>query len=150
LPKWGIRILIGVGVVIGLFLVVATALQVPVVARSIGSPVSCATCHLMEPEVLTLSRSAHKDLACLDCHSARGFVSRPVEEIKSASRHLYLTLTKSEPDVIHLGRESRAVVQTNCKSCHTEVVRNIHFDPKQQCTDCHRSTPHDRPSGLRN
>lgn len=149
MPKWGMRVVYGAGVVVGLFLLVAVALQMPVVARTIGSPDRCATCHLMEPEVLTLSKSAHKDLACVDCHSARGFLTKPVDEVKSAGRHVLLTLTRTEPDVIHLSTGSREEMQANCKACHTDVVRNIHFDPAQQCTTCHRSTPHDRPNVLR-
>lgn len=93
-----IRLLFTGGALFGVFLVVAIAMQMPVVAQAMGSPAACATCHLVAPEVQSLAQSAHMDLSCLDCHSARNFWHRPIDEAKSAGIHLWVPLTASEPD----------------------------------------------------
>jgi cytochrome c nitrite reductase small subunit len=148
LKKWGLRSLIVAGAALGLFLVIAFALQVPAVGKTIGSPQACGTCHTMTYEVETLSRSAHRDLSCLDCHAAKGFVEKPVEELKSASRHLYIFTTGTTPDVIKPTHESLEIIQANCASCHATISNVPHIAENRSCTECHRDTPHGRP--LRN
>lgn len=148
MPKWGKRLLITAAGLLGFYLLAAAVLQVPAVGKAMGSAEACGTCHLMEPEIKSLERSAHKDLACLDCHSAHGFWQKPVDEVRSASVHLWVTLTRSEPDVVRLAEHSRETLQANCKACHATLVKDVHLsDPsKQRCTDCHRATPHDGPN----
>jgi len=151
LKKWGLRSLMFIGACVGLFLVVAFALQVPAVGKTIGSPSACGTCHVMTYEVVTLQHSAHNKLACLDCHAAKGFVEKPVEELKSATRHAYIFLTGATPDVIRPLHESKEIIQANCASCHAQVVGDVHVGLQESgkfCFDCHRDTPHGRP--LRN
>lgn len=149
--KWGLRLLIVMGAALMLFFVFAAALQVPAVGKTIGSAKTCSTCHVMNYEAQTLQRSAHRDLACLDCHSPHGFLEKPVEEIKSASRHLYIFMTGSTPDVITPQHSSREIVQGNCAGCHAATVGKTHAADKDLgrfCFDCHRDVPHGRP--LRN
>jgi len=151
LKKWGLRSLIAIGAGVGLFLMIAFALQVPAVGKAIGSPQACGTCHVMTYEVVTLERSAHHQLSCLDCHAAKGFIEKPVEEFKSATRHMAIFLTGATPDVIKPLEESREIVQANCMSCHAQVnskVSNTHNVTGRYCFECHRDTPHGTP--LRN
>lgn len=151
LKKWGLRSLIAIGAVVGLFLVFAFTLQVPAVGKTIGSTQACGTCHVMTYEVKTLQKSAHRDLSCLDCHSPKGFVEKPVDELKSASRHMYVFLTGATPDVIKPLHESKETIQANCASCHAQLTAKAHIasgDLGKYCFDCHRDTPHGRP--LRN
>ncbi|HYF95331.1 MAG TPA: hypothetical protein VD969_24225 [Symbiobacteriaceae bacterium] len=151
LKKWGLRALVTATATMVLFLAAAFALQVPAVGKSIGSPQACGTCHSMTYEVVTLSKSAHRDLACLDCHAATGLFEKPVEEIKSASVHLYVTLTNTMPDVIKPTHKSREIVQENCLRCHAGLNETVHASQVKTdrlCFDCHRATPHGTP--LRN
>jgi cytochrome c nitrite reductase small subunit len=149
--KWGLRALVGLGAVLGLFLIMAFALQVPAVGKTIGSPKACGTCHVMTYEVVTLERSSHRQLACLDCHSPSGFVEKPVEEMKSASRHMYVFLTGATPAVIKPTHQSREIIQQNCESCHGAIFGKTHIQKEisgRYCFECHRDVPHGRP--LRN
>ncbi len=152
LRKWSARAAIALGTIVGLFLLVAVVLQVPAVGQTIGSPKACGTCHVMTYEVVTLEHSAHHNLACLDCHAATGFVEKPVEEFKSATRHLYIFITDKTPDVIHPLEESRKIVQENCVRCHTSTLGDTHLatqkEAERYCFECHRETPHGTP--LRN
>lgn len=149
LPKWGRRLLFLTGLLFGLFLVMAVTLQVPAVGKAIGGAEACGTCHFMGPEITSLQRSAHGDLSCLDCHSAKGFWHKPADELKSASVHIWVTLTHTEPDVVRLTESGRRNMQANCQACHSDLVQHVVLDSRQ-CTDCHRATPHDRPNLGRN
>jgi cytochrome c nitrite reductase small subunit len=145
LKKWGFRTLIGLGTILGLFLIFAFALSMPVVGQTIGSPQACSTCHVMQSEVNSLARDAHRDLACTDCHSARGFVEKPVEEVKTASRHLYIYLTDTTPDVIKPAHGTREQIQENCAACHAQLVSDVHESITRTgrfCFECHREVPH--------
>lgn len=148
--KWGLRTLIFLGALVSLFLVFAFALQVPAIGKGMGAPQACGTCHVMDYEVETLAKSAHRDLSCLDCHSPKGFLEKPIDEIKTASRHLYIFVSGTTPDVIKPLEHSRQIVQENCASCHAKItgIEHIGNDPNRFCFDCHRDTPHGRP--LRN
>lgn len=145
--KWGVRVLIGLGALVGAFLVVAFALQVPAVGKAIGNGTTCGTCHVMTSEVVSLSHSAHRDRSCLECHSKRGFLEKPLDEIKTASRHVYVFLSNSTPDVIKPGLEARETIQENCIACHAPIMNTVHVaekDSGKMCFDCHRDTPHGR------
>lgn len=151
MPKWGLRLLWTLGGLIGFYLVVAVLLQVPAVGKAMGSNEACGTCHLMNPEIKTKDKSAHRDLSCLECHSPHGFFVKPIDEAKVSARHVFVTVTHTEPDVVRLTESGFQVVEENCRSCHAALVRNLHGgEPARNCTDCHRATPHDRPAGLKN
>lgn len=151
MPKWGLRILYTAAGLFGIFLLAAVLLQVPAVGKAMGSAEACGTCHLMQPEIKTLQTSAHRDRSCLDCHSPHGFWEKPVDEVKTASRHLFVTVTHTEPMVVRLTDSGLKTVEENCRSCHATLVQNLHGgEPARNCTDCHRATPHDRPAGVIN
>lgn len=151
MPKWGVRLLWTLGGLLGIYLLAAVVLQVPAVGKAMGSNEACGTCHLMAPEIKTKDQSAHRDLSCLDCHSPHGFFEKPIDEAKVSARHLFVTLTHTEPDVVKLTESGLHVVEGNCRLCHADLVQNLHGDgPARNCTDCHRSTPHDRPAGFKN
>lgn len=146
LEKWGLRAMIAIVAAVGLFVVLAFTLQVPAVGKTIGSAQACGTCHVMTHEVITLEKSAHRDLACLECHAAGGFLEKPIEEIKSASVHMYVFMTGA-PDVIKPTETSRKIAQENCIRCHAGLNDKVHTkaDSERFCFECHRATPHGTP-----
>lgn len=150
--KWGKRVLIIVGAVFGAFLLLAIALQVPAVGQTIGSPEACGTCHVMTKQVVTLERGVHRDLACVECHVPTGFIEKPVEEIRSASRHAYIFVTNQTPDIIQPTHSSRQIIQAQCADCHSATLRETsvaeHGPDGLLCFECHRDTTHGMP--LRN
>jgi len=147
--KWGLRVLFVVSAAVAMFLMFAFALQIPAVGKTIGSPKSCGTCHVMTTEVQTLQKSAHRDLSCLDCHSPKGFIEKPVDEIKTASRHMYVFTTGQTPDVIKPNHAAQEIIQENCASCHRAITGQTHLATQDRfCFECHRDTPHGTP--LRN
>lgn len=146
--KWALRTAVFLGAVVGLFLMVAIALQVPAVGKTMGSTQACGTCHAMASEVATFQRSAHRDLSCLDCHSPRGFLEKPIDEVKTSYRHISVFVTDSTPDVIRPSDHARQTIQENCAACHAQLVSKVHVSDAgtgKFCFDCHRDTPHGRP-----
>lgn len=151
LRKWILRLSVILGAFLGIFLIIAFALQVPAVGETIGSPQACGTCHVMNHEVKTLAMSAHRDLTCLECHSATGFFEKPVDEFRSASRHIYYFVSDNTPDIIKPLEDSRRIVQSRCVQCHAAVIGGTHaaeVDTGRYCFTCHRETAHSTP--LRN
>ena len=45
-------------------------------------------------------------------------------------------------DVIHATKDTKDVVQANCRRCHYPTTMDVAMDVKPYCTDCHRSVPH--------
>lgn len=151
LPKWVQRLLWTVASVLGAFIVVCAVMQYPVVGKAMGSAQACGTCHFMEPQVKSKQASAHDKISCLDCHSSHGFFTKTIDEVKVASRHVYVTLSKAEPDVLTLSAEDREQVEANCRQCHAPTLAKLHGgEPAKNCTSCHRGTPHDRPATPKN
>ncbi|MGE5674794.1 MAG: NapC/NirT family cytochrome c [Mycobacterium leprae] len=150
MPTWVQRTLIAVGVLLGLYLVAAFALQTHATARLIGNPTTCGTCHFMDPQVASYQASDHKEVGCLACHSEQNFFKRPLDELKYTYRDVKATLTKSEPETPQLAADEREAMIANCYGCHKEVVQNLHQDRLENCLNCHRHTPHDRPARLAN
>lgn len=152
MSRWVKGVLIAIGGLFGAFLILAFALQVPAVGQTIGSPAACSTCHVMEDQVLSLERGTHRSLACVQCHTPSGFFAKPIEEIKSASRHAAVFLSNSTPDVIAPTHSSREIIQAQCTECHAEWLRENSLAEHQpdglMCFDCHRDVAHGRP--LRN
>lgn len=151
LRKWAIRTSIALVAGLGAFLVFAAALQVPAVGNAIGSAQACGTCHVMTYEVVTLEKSSHRDLVCLDCHAPTGFVEKPISEIKSASKHLWVFMTNTTPDVIKPEHSSREITQARCAQCHASLGGKDNLakhGSDRFCFECHREVPHGTP--LRN
>lgn len=149
MPKWGLRLLLAVAGLLGVYLVAAVVLQVPAVSKAMGSNEACGTCHLMTPEINTKQKSAHRDLSCLECHSPHGFWEKPLDEARVSARHVWVTVTHTEPDVVRLTESGLRTVEANCRNCHQSLFGNLHdSNPSRNCTECHRSTPHDRTTAL--
>lgn len=150
--RWGKGALIAFGALVGAFLILAFALQVPAVGQTIGSPAACGTCHVMTDQVLSLERGVHRDRACVECHIPSGFFAKPIEEIKAAGRHAAVFLTNSTPDVITTTPSSREIIQARCIECHEGWLRDTsladHPTDGLMCFECHRDTTHGLP--LRN
>jgi len=109
----------------------------------------CANCHEMEPFRQSWSLSSHKNVDCIECHSAPG-LEGVVKTKANGLKQLYLHVTQSEfnpkapPNDIH------------CLSCHQERVKTDtdlaeirknphtvkHFENGMNCLSCHTGMVH--------
>lgn len=124
------------------------------------NPETCINCHLMAPQFATWQHSAHREVAtCNDCHVPHdNLFNHYLFKAQDGMRHATVFTLRAEPQVIQIKEAGIAVVQENCKRCHTdlnerigllEVTRenNLHGEGKL-CWDCHREVPHGRVKSL--
>jgi cytochrome c nitrite reductase small subunit len=124
------------------------------------NPQTCINCHLMAPQFSTWQHSAHREVAtCNDCHVPHDNVfNHYLFKAQDGMWHATVFTLRAEPQVIQIKEAGIAVVQENCKRCHSQlnervgllqVTRedNLHGEGKL-CWDCHREVPHGRVKGL--
>ncbi|MDO9582564.1 MAG: NapC/NirT family cytochrome c [Desulfomicrobium sp.] len=102
----------------------------------------CGSCHSMAEAALTHKTSVHAKLACNDCHAPHNLAAKIPFKTKEGARDILATATKSIPDLIHPGEETKDVTQANCQRCHDATTSTVIMQSKQFCTDCHRHVPH--------
>lgn len=111
----------------------------------------CSSCHIMEAVVESAAGSSHAQLACNDCHLPQdNKVVKIVDKARVGMGHIYYNTIASDsiPDVLHATDWTINIINDNCISCHEDIAANdktlaaAAHDVKENCTDCHRSTPH--------
>ena len=106
----------------------------------------CANCHEMSTQYVSWTRSTHKAVPCLECHSEPGFIGEIKAHINGSS-DLFKHLTKlySRDEI------SLEIKDASCRICHKgikekdEEFRNIHLNHskvKIDCIDCHAGLVH--------
>lgn len=110
------------------------------------TPEFCAQCHVMEAEYENWFLAAgHRRVKCIDCHLPND----------SFPRHLtwkgidgmwdgYVFYSGRVPETIVLSAHGSAILNENCRRCHSETVARINED--RNCWQCHRRLSH-RTSG---
>lgn len=102
----------------------------------------CGSCHSMSEAALTHKSSVHAKLACNECHAPHNLVKKIPFKTREGTRDIFETVTSTVPDLIHPGDETLAVVQENCRRCHSATTQTVNMQAKAHCTDCHRHVPH--------
>lgn len=136
-PVWAI----GLGVFLLLFVAAAWSGMSYYTAKS----EFCISCHVMKPMYEAAYHSAHRldGNTCGDCHVPTGVVSKAVYEATSGMKHMFYFYSGQSPDVIQITEGDARIVNQNCLRCHSAVMREVKTAAGgPQCTDCHRSTPH--------
>ena len=104
--------------------------------------VFCGSCHSMAEAALTHRQSIHAALACNDCHAPHNLIAKIPFKAREGTRDIVATVTSAIPDLIHPGKETKAVIQANCRRCHSATTASVVMQGKEYCTDCHRHVPH--------
>lgn len=124
------------------------------------NPETCINCHVMAPQYATWQHSAHREVAtCNDCHVPHdNLFNHYLFKAQDGLRHATIFTMRAEPQVIQIKEAGIAVVQENCKRCHTPTnervgllsvnrENNLHGEGKL-CWQCHREVPHGRVKSL--
>ena len=106
---------------------VAAALAVAVAAgyttwTRLPAEHTCRSCHEIGPSFDTWTSSAHRDMACIDCHGTA--TSQGLHSLREKSRMLLVHFTGSPPDVIRANEEQTLAIMDRCIDCH----RSQHAD----------------------
>lgn len=121
---------------------------------------ACNNCHIMNDVYADYLKSSHsKKIAgqprasCGDCHLPHGFVDKWIAKAQSGVGHAYAFTFKLDelPTNLSANEKSKDIVQTNCISCHYEMVSNVinpttnpHGDNSLKCVSCHQGVGHSR------
>lgn len=112
-------------------------------------PEFCRTCHEMDSMYQSWQVSAHKNVACEDCHAEPGALGVAKAKAKGIREvYVHVTSSKIEPKA-----NERDI---NCYNCHQDKVKtNVdkalaakdphtvkHFDNGMTCTTCHSGLVH--------
>jgi len=111
-----------------------------------GTPEFCARCHVMETEYEDWFHTAgHRRVKCIECHLPsdsfpRHIMWKGIEGMWDS----YVFYSGRVPERISLSAHGAAILNENCRRCHSETVANIKED--RNCWQCHRRLSH-RTSG---
>jgi len=136
-------VLTRVVIALGLLLLAGTAAAF-VTVRWTEQPQFCANCHVMKPMYESAFHSAHREVTCNDCHAPHdNLVERVIYKGISGTKDAYVYFLGEMPDVIETNARSHAIIDDNCKRCHTDLVAVVGPQPAgKRCFACHRHTPH--------
>lgn len=110
--------------------------------RATDTPQFCGSCHTMEEQVRSHTRSLHAKLACNECHAPHALLEKIPFKTAAGLHDMYRTVAKQLSDVVHASKDQKEVVQENCYRCHRPTVENTNMTSKKYCIECHRSVPH--------
>ena len=110
-----------------------------------NDPATCANCHVMGPYYSGWQTAPHHGVAtCNDCHTPAGPISKYVVKATNGWHHSLAFTLGNFPDAIRARPESVAVVEANCKRCHSDLVDTMVHGGEMSCTRCHASVGHTR------
>ncbi len=102
----------------------------------------CASCHAMSEAAWTHQNSIHAKLDCNECHTPFSIPEKMPFKTAVGINDIYTNTFTSIKDNIHASDDMKAVIQANCRRCHTATTVKVDMAVKQYCTDCHRTVPH--------
>lgn len=110
-----------------------------------NDPATCANCHVMGPYYAGWVKAPHHGVAtCNDCHTPDGPISKYVVKATNGWHHSLAFTLGNFPDAIQARPESKAVVEANCKRCHSDLVDTMVHGGEMSCARCHASVGHTR------
>ncbi len=110
------------------------------------NPKACVSCHVMEPQFASWSRSSHKTVAsCNSCHAPGNLPQKIKTKIVNGLAHSYAFTTGRFNEPIRIKAANRLDVQKACLNCHTNVFAPgsiSRHDPESSCLQCHGDVGH--------
>jgi cytochrome c nitrite reductase small subunit len=102
----------------------------------------CANCHSMSEAAWTHKMSVHGQFDCNECHTPSSIPSKLPFKAAIGMNDIFVNTFGTTPDVIQASKDSKDVIQANCRRCHVGSTMNVSMEVKMYCTDCHRAVPH--------
>ena len=110
-----------------------------------NDPATCANCHAMSAHYAGWQAAPHHHVAtCNDCHTPAAFLSKYWIKATNGWHHSMAFTLGGYPDVIRARPESAAIVEANCRRCHSDLVDSIVPGGDLTCVRCHASVGHPR------
>jgi len=145
-------------IIIGSLAIVLLGILAVVGMHYTSQPNFCASCHQINPSVVSWSAGPHEDVTCLKCHAdpgTTGYVKRKVAGLNE----VYLQVTNQIPDKIEAKINPAACISCHTSSSefpkaknlllpsgelapmfpHTEILQNY-----TSCLTCHQNMGHSK------
>ena len=133
--RWTLALL---AFVVGMAAMVSVGLAI----KGTDQAVFCASCHVMSEVAWTHKQSIHAALDCNECHTPHNLVEKLPFKAAVGMHDIYANSFEDVANVIHANKDTKNVVQENCRRCHVSTTMSVAMDAKPYCTDCHRAVPH--------
>ena len=83
---------------------------------------TCASCHEISHSVDYWAGSAHRDIACMECHGTA--LSEGLHSLKEKGAMVFHHIGRSKPDHVGISEDQLMDVMQRCKGCHqTEYAK---------------------------
>jgi cytochrome c nitrite reductase small subunit len=110
-------------------------------------PAACANCHIMWEQYDSWTASSHSPaVGCVDCHLPHGPVTKWLSKAENGWNHSVAFTLQNYPDPIRIKPRNLRIVQTNCVSCHGDLVHTTLPTDRSGldfgCTHCHVEVGH--------
>ncbi|RMH02961.1 MAG: hypothetical protein D6702_07400 [Planctomycetota bacterium] len=121
-----------------------------VAVEQTAQPAFCGTCHNMVPYIQTWQASAHRDVACIECHYEPGSLETLEGKFKAITQVAkYITSTESKP---YAEVADESCLRSGCHTVpalegpirfgrvsfeHRDHVLEVRRGRELQCTSCH-------------
>lgn len=112
-----------------------------------NDPAACANCHVMNEQYDAWTKSSHHAVAvCNDCHAPHDFIGKYLTKAINGWNHSWAFTTDNFHEPIQITRRNRAITESACRYCHSQVVHAIDPEPaggrELSCIRCHDSVGH--------
>lgn len=116
-------------------------------AYLLDDPQACANCHVMQSQYASWHHSSHRAVAtCNSCHMPHDLIGKVFTKLHNGFWHSYYFTRGNFPEPIRITPRSAAVVEANCRTCHTATTAAMdgaHAQRDQRaCVTCHGSVGH--------
>ncbi|MEM9553344.1 MAG: cytochrome c nitrite reductase small subunit [Acidobacteriota bacterium] len=89
-------------------------------------PVSCANCHVMQPQLDSWIKSSHQAVAtCNDCHLSHDALGKWLTKADNGFFHSLAFTTGDFHEPIQIKDRNRRVTQRACLHCHADSVHSM-------------------------
>jgi nitrate/TMAO reductase-like tetraheme cytochrome c subunit len=100
-------------IIIASLAIMLLGISAVVVMHYTSQPNFCASCHQINPSVVSWSVGPHKDVTCLKCHADPGTIGYVKRKVAGLNE-VYLQVTNQIPDKIEA-----KIIPAACIYCHT-------------------------------
>lgn len=111
-------------------------------------PEACANCHVMNDEYAGWGRASHHQAArCVDCHLPHALPQKLLAKAENGYHHSKGFTLENFHEPILIQQRNSAILERQCRACHTDMVTNIVTDDTNpqtavSCTRCHAGVGH--------
>ncbi len=114
-----------------------------------ADPRACVNCHVMDEYYDAWQTGSHKTAAdCNQCHTPPDLIGKYSTKAVHGVRHSLAFTTGHFVEPIQIKPDSLAVVEANCRNCHSSIFQGTdHLAVSQdsgKCISCHRDVGHMR------